>query len=113
MEMESAHRRIELQSAADLHYLRSNARRAARQIIDLHLPPTAAPDGGEEDELRRGVEELVEEYIKNTFKSARHSLSINGLEPNATERSFSEDESQDCDGRSIVSSFRVSVNSWS
>ncbi|KAF2237309.1 hypothetical protein EV356DRAFT_31834 [Viridothelium virens] len=95
METESAHRRIELQSTADLHYLRSNARRAARGIIDLHLPPTAALEGGEEeDELRRGVESLVEQYIKNTFLSARHSISINGLEPSATERVFFEDEPQ-------------------
>ncbi|KAL9072277.1 MAG: hypothetical protein Q9157_005167 [Trypethelium eluteriae] len=99
METESAHRRIELQSTADLHYLRSNARRAARGIIDLHLPPTAALEGGEEeDELRRGVESLVEQYIKNTFLSARHSISINGLEPSATERVFFEDEPQAGDG---------------
>ncbi|KAL9094386.1 MAG: hypothetical protein Q9165_003236 [Trypethelium subeluteriae] len=99
METESAHRRIELQSTADLHYLRSNARKAARRIIDLHLPPTAAPEGGqEEDELRKGVESLVEQYIKNTFLSARHSISINGLEPGATERVFFEDEPQAGDG---------------
>lgn len=98
MEVESAHRRIELQSPADLHYLRSNARRAARRIIDQNLPPAAAPDGGEEDKLRRDVEAFVEEYIKNTFTSARHSISINGLEPQATERLFLEDESQQGEG---------------
>ncbi|KAI9696634.1 MAG: hypothetical protein M1820_008083 [Bogoriella megaspora] len=91
----STHRRIELQSAADLRYLKSNARRAARQIIDLHLPPTAAPEGGEEDVFRRAVESSVEEYIKNIFASALHSVSINGLEPTATERMLLDDDSQE------------------
>ena len=112
MQTDSVHRRIELQSAADLHYLRSNARRSARRIIDLHLPPAAAPDGGEEDGLRRGVEGLVEEYIKNTFLSARHSISINGLEPSATERMFLEDESQQGDGTCLLFELGTCFGSW-
>ena len=56
--MDTAHRRIELQSPADFTYLSSTARRAARQKIDLHLP---APADGGEDTLRRRVEELVDE----------------------------------------------------
>ncbi|KAK7509990.1 uncharacterized protein IWZ02DRAFT_472383 [Phyllosticta citriasiana] len=78
--METAHRRVELQSPADLAYLVANVKRAARQKIDLHLPPSAAPEGGE-DVLRRRVEELVDEYIRNTFASARHGISINGMPP--------------------------------
>ncbi|KAK8153098.1 hypothetical protein IWX90DRAFT_490504 [Phyllosticta citrichinensis] len=78
--METAHRRVELQSPADLTYLVANVKRAARQKIDLHLPPSAAPEGGE-DVLRRRVEELVDEYIRNTFASARHGISINGMPP--------------------------------
>lgn len=58
--MEAAHRRVELQAPADLAYLIANVKRAARQKIDLHLPPSAAPEGGE-DVLRRRVEELVDE----------------------------------------------------
>ncbi|KAK8211673.1 hypothetical protein BKA81DRAFT_288367, partial [Phyllosticta paracitricarpa] len=77
---ETAHRRVELQSPADLAYLVANVKRAARQKIDLHLPPSAAPEGGE-DVLRRRVEELVDEYIRNTFASARHGISINGMPP--------------------------------
>ncbi|KAK5295726.1 hypothetical protein LTR16_000709, partial [Cryomyces antarcticus] len=57
--METAHRKIELQSPSDLSYLVQNVSRAARQKIDLHLPPSAAPEG--EDALRRRVEELVEQ----------------------------------------------------
>ncbi|TKA79196.1 hypothetical protein B0A49_02167 [Cryomyces minteri] len=79
--METAHRRIELQSPADLSYLIANASRAARQKIDLHLPPSAAPQG--EDALRRRVEELVEQYIRATFVLAKPSLSINGMDPAA------------------------------
>lgn len=78
--METAHRRVELQSPADLTYLVANVKRAARQKIDLHLPPSAAPEGAE-DVLRRKVEELVDEYIRNTFASARHGMSINGMPP--------------------------------
>ncbi|KAK8227423.1 hypothetical protein IWZ00DRAFT_547215 [Phyllosticta capitalensis] len=78
--MEAAHRRVELQAPADLAYLIANVKRAARQKIDLHLPPSAAPEGGE-DVLRRRVEELVDEYIRSTFASARHGISINGLPP--------------------------------
>lgn len=77
--MDSTHRRVELQSAADMTYLIANAKRAARAKIDLHLPPSAAPEGGE-DVLRRRVEELVDEYIRNVFAGARHGISVNGIE---------------------------------
>lgn len=55
---EKAHRKIELQSPADLTYLIANVSRAARLKLDRHLPPDAAPEG--EDALRRRVEQLVE-----------------------------------------------------
>ena len=57
--MDTAHRKIELQAPADLAYLESNVRLAARQKIDRDLPASAAPEG--EDKLRRRVEELVDE----------------------------------------------------
>ena len=60
MEEQSHHRRVELQSPADLQFLEANVRRAARQKIDLHLPPAAAPEG-EEDALRRRVEKEVDD----------------------------------------------------
>lgn len=76
---ESAHRKIELQSPADLTYLIANVSRAAREKIDKHLPPDAAPDG-KEDEMRNRVEELVDGYIKNVFVGAKSSMSVNGME---------------------------------
>lgn len=77
--MDTTHRRIELQSPADLLYLRSNASRAARQKIDLHFPPSAAPELGE-DAMRKRVEELVDEYLAKTFRMAGQSVEVNGLE---------------------------------
>ena len=57
---ETAHRKVELQSPADLQYLIANVSRAAREKLDRHLPPDAAPEGGE-DAMRKRVEQLVEE----------------------------------------------------
>lgn len=56
---ETAHRKIELQSPADLTYLIANVSRAAREKLDKHLPPDAAPEG--EDAMRKRVEQLVDE----------------------------------------------------
>ncbi|KAI9843085.1 MAG: hypothetical protein M1837_006630 [Sclerophora amabilis] len=76
-----SHRKIELQSPDDLRYLLDNASRAARTKIDLNFPPSAAPPDGEEDGLRRRVEELVLEYVQSTFTLAAQSITVNGLEP--------------------------------
>ena len=59
--MDAHHRKIDLQSPSDLTYLLNNIRTAARQKIDLAIPPSAAPDG--EDAYRLKVEELVHEVI--------------------------------------------------
>ncbi|KAL1629511.1 putative kinetochore protein mis14 [Diplodia seriata] len=88
--MDSTHRRVEVQSAADMTYLMANAKRAARAKIDLHLPPSAAPEGGE-DLLRRRVEELVDEYIKGVFASARHGISVNGVDAGEVEEVVTEE----------------------
>lgn len=56
---ESVYRKIELQAPADLTYLIANISRAARDKIDKHLPPDAAPEG--DDAMRRRVEQLVDE----------------------------------------------------
>jgi len=44
------HRKIDIQSAQDMHYLERNITRAARRKIDLHFPPSAAPKEEEEEE---------------------------------------------------------------
>lgn len=60
METTAAHRKIELQTPADLSYLIANVRRAARERIDEAFPPVNRDDG-EDDELRVRIEALVEE----------------------------------------------------
>jgi kinetochor protein Mis14/NSL1 len=78
----SEFRKVELQSPADLQHLEATAKRAAREKIDRALPPSAAANGssGEGDVLRRRVEELVDEYIRNTFKGVRANVVVNGLD---------------------------------
>lgn len=57
---DTIHRRIEVQSLADLQYLQNNVSRSAREKIDRSFPPSAAPTDGQDD-MRRKVEELVQE----------------------------------------------------
>ncbi|KAK1918959.1 hypothetical protein P3342_001089 [Pyrenophora teres f. teres] len=86
--MESEHRKIELQSPSDLTYLTSQIRTAARQKLDLHLPPVS--DTSEPDELRRNVEELVEAFVAQVLQGMRHNISINGIDVVARGRSGDE-----------------------
>ncbi|KAI1409292.1 hypothetical protein F5Y13DRAFT_170585 [Hypoxylon sp. FL1857] len=80
MEGSAAHRKIELQAPEDLTYLLANVRRAAAARLDEAFPPVdGAGAGGEGDELRTRIEELVDEYIIKTFTLAAPNLSINGL----------------------------------
>jgi kinetochor protein Mis14/NSL1 len=72
---ETTHRRIELQSPADLAYLIANVSKAAREKIDKHLPPDAAPEG--EDLMRQRVEQLVDdvsESLRAPFSAAHLHL---------------------------------------
>ena len=59
--MDAHHRKIDLQSPSDLTYLFNNIKSAARQKIDLAIPPAAAPEG--EDAYKSKVEELVQEVV--------------------------------------------------
>ena len=84
----SEFRKVELQSPADLQHLEATARRAAREKIDRALPPSAAANGssGEGDVLRRRVEQLVDEYIKNTFQGVRANVVVNGVDVELNEK---------------------------
>ena len=62
--MDPDHRRIDLQSPADLLYLQSNIKTAAQQKIDL-----AIPSQGDEDAFRSKVQELVQKVF--TYISIR------------------------------------------
>jgi len=89
----SEFRKVELQSPADLQHLEATARRAAREKIDRALPPSAAANAssGEGDVLRRRVEELVDEYIKNTFRGVRANVIVNGLDVEQDENAAQDD----------------------
>ena len=78
----SEFRKVELQSPADLQHLEATAKRAAREKIDRALPPSAAANGssGDGDVLRRRVEELVDEYVKNIFQGVRANVVVNGVD---------------------------------
>ncbi|KAK5661741.1 hypothetical protein OQA88_9842 [Cercophora sp. LCS_1] len=76
--MESAQRKIELQSHEDLSYLIANVRRAAADSINAAFPPVEGTDG-QEDELRTRIEQMVDDYINQTFTLASPNLSINGM----------------------------------
>ncbi|PLB40867.1 uncharacterized protein BDW47DRAFT_123396 [Aspergillus candidus] len=81
------HRRIELQSPADLTYLHANTVSLSRQKLDLHLPPSATGDD-EPDPMRERVRELVDEFISRTFSTASTSISINGLDSSSEQFPF-------------------------
>lgn len=78
--MDATHRKIELQSPADLTYLTSQIRTAARQKLDLHLPPHVSDTAGEPDELRAQVESLVDAFVAQIIRGMRGNISINGME---------------------------------
>jgi kinetochor protein Mis14/NSL1 len=86
--MDSQHRKIELQSPSDLTFLTTQLRTAARQKLDLHLPPVAS-DTSEPDELRRQVEDLVDAFVAQVLRGMRGNISING---NEIEPGVGEDE---------------------
>ncbi|KAH5967251.1 hypothetical protein HBI85_101060 [Parastagonospora nodorum] len=76
--MDTQHRKIELQSPSDLTFLTSQIRTAARQKLDLHLPPVS--DSSEPDELRRQVEDLVDAFVAQVLAGMKGNISINGMD---------------------------------
>ena len=96
------HRKIDLQSPADLLYLQRNLSASATAKLNLHFPPKHAyathipldgvnpnnisPSQPTEqttvDPLRTRVEELVSTFLRETWSGAKHSISVNGLDAN-------------------------------
>ncbi|KAL8694262.1 MAG: hypothetical protein Q9224_003599, partial [Gallowayella concinna] len=74
--MDPHHRRIDLQSPADLSYLHTNIKHSAQQKLDLAIPPSANP-ATEPDSFRPQVQKLIQEYITQTLTLALPSLAIN------------------------------------
>ncbi|EEH17324.1 hypothetical protein PABG_07485 [Paracoccidioides brasiliensis Pb03] len=106
------HRKIELQSPADLSYLYTNIVSLSRQKLDLHFPPSASavadptstqnhnqdPDN---DPMKSRVRTLVDDFIHKTFLTAAPSISINGLSP-AESFKNSSSSSRNADGTDDV-----------
>lgn len=76
--MDPDHRKIELQSPADLGYLTSQLRTLARAKIDQAFPPQ--PDTTSPDELRAQVESMVDAFVAQILSGMRHNISINGVD---------------------------------
>ncbi|CAI6334636.1 unnamed protein product [Periconia digitata] len=76
--MDSQHRKIELQSPADLTYLIAKIRTQARAKLDLHLPPHTSAT--EPDELRKNVEELLDAFVAQVLLGMKANISINGID---------------------------------
>jgi kinetochor protein Mis14/NSL1 len=101
------HRKIELQSLADLTHLQTQLHAASTAKLDLHFPPSALRKaaepatyiglGGtlqpqptttnlqndiepETDPMRQRVQTLVDSFLQRTWESAARSISINGLD---------------------------------
>ncbi|KAL8713944.1 MAG: hypothetical protein Q9220_002090 [cf. Caloplaca sp. 1 TL-2023] len=98
------HRKIDLQSPADLTYLQTNIKTSAQQKLDLAIPPPAIssiPTAAqpEEDSFRPQVQSLIQDYVTRTLSLALPSLAINGLDADksmlvgADESTVLEDES--------------------
>ncbi|KAL8915566.1 MAG: hypothetical protein Q9171_000131 [Xanthocarpia ochracea] len=77
--MDPHHRKIDLQSPADLNYLHTNIKHSAQQKLDLAIPTSATPTN-EPDSFRPQVQQLIQEYITQTLTLALPSLAINGLD---------------------------------
>ncbi|KAL8709991.1 MAG: hypothetical protein Q9225_007369, partial [Loekoesia sp. 1 TL-2023] len=77
--MDPHHRKIDLQSPADLTYLHTNIKASAQQKLDLAIPASATP-ANEPDTFRPQVQQLVQDYITQTLTLALPSLAINGLD---------------------------------
>jgi kinetochor protein Mis14/NSL1 len=76
--MDSEHRKVELQSPTDFTYLASKIRSTALQKLNLHLPPQA--DTTEPDELRKQVEDLVDDFVAQVIFGMKLNISINGID---------------------------------
>ncbi|KAL8872315.1 MAG: hypothetical protein Q9174_002039 [Haloplaca sp. 1 TL-2023] len=95
--MDAHHRKIDLQSPADLAFLHTNIKSSAQQKLDLAIPPSANPIG-EPDTFRPQVQQLVQDYITQTLSLALSSIAVNGLDADSSmladaDKSEMEDES--------------------
>ena len=68
MESDPHHRKIDLQSPADLTYLLNNIRASAQEKVDNAFPASAAPKNGD-DAIKAKVQSLVHEVRTSSNQS--------------------------------------------
>ena len=91
-------RKVELQSPADLLYLRDKLLARAREKVDAAIPPrppsllgvkdpvgSGPGAGATEDDVRTRVLELVEKFVQDLFKLASHSVTLSGVDANGVD----------------------------
>jgi len=83
----TTHRRIDLQSPADLAHLHHTASRAAAAKLDRDVPRNGngEEEGKGANSLRSAVEEEVAAYIDRIFEGAGKNVFVNGVEAEAVE----------------------------
>ncbi|KAI4098996.1 MAG: hypothetical protein LQ339_006189 [Xanthoria mediterranea] len=95
--MDPHHRKIDLQSPADLTYLHTNIKHTAQQKLDLAIPASATPANEPDNSFRPRVQQILSDYITQTLTLALPSLAINGLEAE-TSMLLADDEKQGTEG---------------
>ncbi|KAK3207826.1 hypothetical protein GRF29_96g583441 [Pseudopithomyces chartarum] len=78
--MDPEHRKIELQSPADLTHLTSQLRTLARSKLDQAFPPQPSTSTLPPDDLRAQVESMVDAFVAQVLSGMRHNISINGVD---------------------------------
>jgi len=83
----TTHRRIDLQSPADLAHLLHTASRAAAAKLDRDVPRNEEgnAEGSSANSLRSAVEEEVAAYIDRIFQGAGKNVFVNGVEAEGVE----------------------------
>ncbi|KAF2796569.1 hypothetical protein K505DRAFT_373126 [Melanomma pulvis-pyrius CBS 109.77] len=78
----STHRKIELQSPADLTYITALLRTAATQRLNNALPPSpsSTTPPPTPDAYRAKVSSLVDAFVAEVLQGLRTNISINGLD---------------------------------
>ncbi|KAL9024094.1 MAG: hypothetical protein Q9196_006767, partial [Gyalolechia fulgens] len=82
--MDPHHRKIDLQSPADLAYLHTNIKLSAQEKLDLAIPAVVVPAATGPDTFRPQVQQLVQDYVAQTLTLALPSLAVNGLDADAS-----------------------------
>ncbi|KAF2258104.1 hypothetical protein CC78DRAFT_572728 [Lojkania enalia] len=85
--MNAPHRKIELQSPADLTYLTTLLRTTATSKLDLHLPPVT--HASEPDDLRAAASQHLDAFISQIVTGLRQNISINGQDVMSGEAVYS------------------------